>query len=229
MNSDRAEPVFEPIDLAVGDGRSPQEIERLRVTGRRQAVVIATLSEAVSNFHRGLRALRAENAALRAESNELRGRLQTPSHRESRTSDELVEIALERSTRAPSIAREIVVRSLAARVAPRVLDNAQLVMSELVTNSVRHSTAPDGAELVVRVRVWQDRCRLEVEDSGHEGAIAARSPDLVHGHGMGLNLVQAVSERWGLVRAADGPTRVWAQLECGAAPDVASRPNLRAL
>ncbi len=229
MNSDRAEPVFEPIDLAVGDGRSPQEIERLRVTGRRQAVVIATLSEAVSNFHRGLRALRAENAALRAESNELRGRLQKPSHRASRTNDELVEIALERSTRAPSVAREIVGRSLAARVAPRVLDNAQLVMSELVTNSVRHSGAPVGDELVVRVRVWQDRCRLEVEDSGHEGAIAARSPDLVHGNGMGLNLVQTLSERWGLVRAADGPTRVWAQLKCGVAADVAWRPSLRVL
>ena len=229
MNSDRAEPVLEPIDAAAGDRRSPQALERLRVTSRRQVVVIATLSEAVSNFHRGLRALRAENAALRAEGTELRGRLQKPSQREARSNDDLVEVALARSPGAPSVAREIVVRSLAARVAPRVLDNAQLVMSELVTNSVRHSAAPDGDELVVRIRVWQDRCRLEVEDSGHEGAIAARSPDLVHGHGMGLNLVQTVSERWGLVRAADGPTRVWAQMECGAAADVARRPSLRVL
>ena len=44
---------------------------------------------------------------------------------------------------------------------------------------------------------------------------------------MGLNLVETISERWGLVRAADGPTRVWAQLRCGAPPEVATRPALR--
>jgi len=30
--------------------------------------------------------------------------------------------------------------------------------------------------------------------------------------------VQQLSERWGLVRASDGPTRVWAQLHCGRQP-----------
>ena len=213
MRSDRAEPLCES-----DDPRSPREIERLRAAGRRQAVVIATLSQAVSNFHRGLGALRAENAALRAE---LRDRQQT------RSDDELVEIALDSNAQAPSVAREVVVRSLGARVAPRVLDTAQLVMSELVTNSVRHSGAPSGDEVVVRVRAWQDRCRLEVEDSGHEGTIAPQPPDLDRGGGMGLNLVETLSERWGLVRAADGPTRVWAQLQCGTAPDV--RPKLRVL
>ena len=34
---------------------------------------------------------------------------------------------------------------------------------------------------------------------------------------MGLNLVQMLSERWGVVRAAEGPTCVWAQLLCAAA------------
>ena len=34
---------------------------------------------------------------------------------------------------------------------------------------------------------------------------------------MGLHLVQALSERWGVVRAAEGPTRVWAQLPRAAA------------
>jgi anti-sigma regulatory factor (Ser/Thr protein kinase) len=192
-------------------------MERLRSTGRRQAAVIATLSEAVSSFHRGLSALREENAELRAEGYELRERLQARDRPGTRADDELVEIALDYDLGAPSAAREVVVRSLGARVAPRVLDNAQLVMSELVTNSVRHSGAPDGDEMVVRVRIWQDRCRLEVEDSGHEGRIAPIAPDLVHGGGMGLNLVQTLSERWGLVRAAEGPTRVWAQLECDTA------------
>ena len=198
-----------------GDTSRP-EMERLRTTGRRQAAQIATLSEAVSNFYRGLSAMREENAELRAESRDLRNRLQARDRGGSRANDELVEVTLGHDPRAPSVAREVVVRSLGARVAPGVLDEAQLVMSELVTNSVRHSGAPDGDEIVVRVRTWPDGCRLEVEDTGHEGRIAPTEPDLDRGSGMGLNLVQALSERWGLVRATEGPTRVWAQLECAA-------------
>ena len=215
MSSERAGPARDPIDTAVAEERSGGEIERLRATRRRQAVVIATLSEAVSNYHRGLRALRAENAELRAESQEIRGRLETVARGGSRADDDLVEMAIEPGPRAPGVARRAIAGALGDRVAEPVLANAQLVMSELVTNSVRHSGVPDGDELVVRVRVWQDRCRLEVEDSGHEGVIAPQPADLVHGAGMGLNLVQRISERWGLVRAAHGPTRVWAQLECG--------------
>jgi anti-sigma regulatory factor (Ser/Thr protein kinase) len=224
MNSDRAGPARDPLATA---GRPAEEIERLRATGRRQATVIATLSEAVSNYHRGLGALRAENEELRAESREIRGHLQTMARDGSRADDDLVELVVEPGPRAPGIARQAIAGALADRVAEPVLANAQLVMSELVTNSVRHSGAPDGDELVVRVRVWRDHCRLEVEDSGHEGVIAPQPPDLDHGGGMGLNLVETISERWGLVRAANGPTRVWAQLRCGAPPEVATRPALR--
>jgi anti-sigma regulatory factor (Ser/Thr protein kinase) len=225
MTSDRADPVRDP--KATADDRRPEEIERLRAAVRRQAVVIATLSEAVSNCHRGLGALRAENAELRAESRKIRDRLETQASGGSRADDDLVELVVEPGPRAPSVARQAITGALGDRVAEPVLANAQLVMSELVTNSVRHSGAPDRDDLVVRVRVWDDHCRLEVEDSGHEGVIAPQPPDLGSGGGMGLNLVETVSERWGLVRAADGPTRVWAQLACGAAPEVASRPALR--
>jgi hypothetical protein len=31
---------------------------------------------------------------------------------------------------------------------------------------------------------------------------------------MGLNLVQMLSQRWGVIRPPEGPTRVWAQLAC---------------
>jgi hypothetical protein len=31
---------------------------------------------------------------------------------------------------------------------------------------------------------------------------------------MGLNLVQMLSQRWGVIRPPEGPTRVWAQLSC---------------
>jgi anti-sigma regulatory factor (Ser/Thr protein kinase) len=198
----------------------------LRTTRRRQAAVIATLSQAISNFHRGISALRAENAQLRDESNDFKERL---SGDKSRADDELFELVIEAGPGAPSAARRAITAALAHRVADPVIANAQLLMSELVTNSVRHSRMPDGDELIVRLRMWQDGCRLEVEDPGHDGVIAPQSPDLVEGGGIGLNLVQSLSERWGLMRAADGPTRVWAQLKCGAALDRASRLNLAML
>jgi serine/threonine-protein kinase RsbW len=195
-----------------------QELVQLRDARRRQELVIATLSEAVSNFHRGLRAMRAENLELRAESDGLRERVRSLSQGGSRAGDEVVELAVEAGPGAPRVARTLLAQALGERVAESELANAQLLLSELVTNSVRHSGVSAGAELVVRLRVWDGGCRIEVEDPGHGGAIAPRSREPVEPGGMGLHMVQSLSERWGLARAAGGPTRVWAQLNCSAAP-----------
>ena len=117
---------------------------------------------------------------------------------------------------APGLARTVVVRCLAEHVVSPVLENAQLLVSELVTNSLCHSGASEGDDLVVRVHLWRGACRLEVEDQGRDGAIAPGLPDRAGGSGW-LNLVQMLSERWGVIRAPGGPTRVWAQLPCGRA------------
>jgi hypothetical protein len=47
------------------------ELDELRATCRRQAHVIDTLSDAVTTFHRGTKALTAENGALRLENGRL--------------------------------------------------------------------------------------------------------------------------------------------------------------
>jgi anti-sigma regulatory factor (Ser/Thr protein kinase) len=125
---------------------------------------------------------------------------------------EPAEVAIPLGVQAPGVARTVVAEWLADQVAPCVLESALLLVSELVTNSVRHSGVPEGEDVVVRVDLWRDGCRLEVEDPGSDGVIAPRSQDPLEGGGMGLNLVQMLSERWGVVRVADGPTRVWAQL-----------------
>jgi serine/threonine-protein kinase RsbW len=130
-----------------------------------------------------------------------------------RDGDASAAVAISLDTRAPGVARRVVAQCLADRVAPSALEIAQLLASELVTNSVRHSGVPEGAAIVVRVHLSTGICRLEVEDPGHEGVIAPRPPDPRRG-GMGLNLLATLSESWGVVRAAAGPTRVWAQLPC---------------
>lgn len=129
----------------------------------------------------------------------------------------IAEVTIPLDMQAPGVARTVILRCLAGHVSSSVLDDAQLLVSELVTNSLRHSGAPEGDDLIVRVDVWRGRCRLEVEDRGHDGEIALRPPDRAEGRGMGLNMVQMLSERWGVIRAPEGPTRVWAQLPCARA------------
>jgi anti-sigma regulatory factor (Ser/Thr protein kinase) len=128
-------------------------------------------------------------------------------------SGETLEASLPLDRRAPGAAR-LVVGQLRGRVATSVLETAQLVVSELVTNSVSHSDASAGAVVIVRIQLSRTMLRLEVEDSGSGGVVAPAVPDLEAGGGFGLNIVQAVSERWGLERKFEGATRVWAQLAC---------------
>jgi anti-sigma regulatory factor (Ser/Thr protein kinase) len=204
------------------------ELEELRARCRRQSTVIHTLGELVANFKVGAAALKAENRALRAENDRLRGRPSAPTDAQ-RTGAEPTEAAIPLDARAPGVARSIVAQCLGLQVAPPMVETAQLVVSELVTNSVRHSGLPDGQDVVVRVSLAGERCRVEVEDPGCDGVIAPQPRDPDEAAGSGLIVVQALSERWGVVRAAGGPTRVWAQLPCAAplADPRRSRPTAR--
>ena len=131
---------------------------------------------------------------------------------ERRVADgELVELVIALDTRAPGAARDFVVACLAQQVAAPALDSAQLVVSELVTNSLRHCGAPMD-EVIVSVELMPVRLRIGVQDSGTDAVIAAAPADLVDGGGFGLNLVQMLSERWGVERLAGGGTEVWAQI-----------------
>jgi anti-sigma regulatory factor (Ser/Thr protein kinase) len=137
----------------------------------------------------------------------------------SRPADgQLAQVELVSDATAPCAARRIVSTCLAASVAPAVLGNAQLIVSELVTNSLRHSGVPVDGQLFVRVHAWNDRCRLEVQDQGHDGIVETRPFDKLGGGGLGLRLVEMLSEEWGVIRAVGGPTRVWAQLNRTSAP-----------
>jgi anti-sigma regulatory factor (Ser/Thr protein kinase) len=188
----------------------------------RQAHVIKTLTAAVARLRGGAAALKAENAELRAAAARIRGGTGAGVSRREDATD-VFEASLPLDARAPGAAR-IVVASLRGRVPASVLETAQLLVSELVTNSVRHSGASTRASVVVRVQVTESMVRLEVSDPGCDGVIAPRAPDLQGGGGFGLNVVRTCSERWGLERGAAGGTRVWAQL--ARAPASVAGPEL---
>ena len=187
-------------EAASGNGRPPapaesigarSELDALRVACRRQAHVIELLTAVASNLRGGGAALSAENAELRS-ANERLGRQRGDG---AARGEGALDVRLPLDARAPGAAR-IVVGRLRGRVPALVLEDALLVVSELVTNSVCHSGASDGAVVVLRVDLTGTLVRLEVEDPGRGGVIAPRAADL--DGGFGLNLVQGLSERWGL-------------------------------
>ena len=176
-------------------------------------MVIDALSEAVSNFRSATEALKAENSELRADKERVRVQQLTHSDTNGRVEmDESLEVTLPADVRAPGAVRHVVASYLGDLVAPSVLESARLLVSELVTNSVQHSGVVAGEQLTLRMDLGETWCRMEVEDPGHDGVVAPRPADSGQGGGMGLNLVQMLSERWGLERACEGGTRVWAQL-----------------
>lgn len=100
-------------------------------------------------------------------------------------------------------------------VPTRVIEDMQLLVSELVTNSLRHAALSAGDAVHVVASIDDGALRLEVENPGMAGDVAARPPDPDGGGGFGLQLVAALAERWGVVR--DRTTRVW--VEFGAQPE----------
>ena len=110
---------------------------------------------------------------------------------------------------AASRAREAL-EQLDAHVEEPVLDDMRLLVSELVTNSVRHADAPPEEPVRVEVSVHEDRVRVSVEDAGNGFRPRRRTADSPDEGGWGLHLVEQVSDRWGV--NGEGRTRVWLEL-----------------
>jgi anti-sigma regulatory factor (Ser/Thr protein kinase) len=75
----------------------------------------------------------------------------------------------------------------------------ELLVSELVTNVVRH-TSP-GRSLAaadMRVRLYSDRVRVEVRDDGPGFKPQPRAAEQDPGSGWGLQLVDELADEWGI-------------------------------
>ncbi|WP_433336401.1 ATP-binding protein [Spirillospora sp. CA-294931] len=84
-----------------------------------------------------------------------------------------------------------------------------VVVSELVTNALRHSRSGEGGQVTVRFLAGEGLLRLEVADDGSGGFPRLREPDERGENGRGLHVVEALALRWGVTRRA-GTTAVWA-------------------
>jgi anti-sigma regulatory factor (Ser/Thr protein kinase) len=102
---------------------------------------------------------------------------------------------------------------LADHLPRRRLQDAQLLVSELVTNAIRHAGLEREDVITVAVEASDLALRIEVSDPGP--GFDPDDPDPGRASGWGLYLVRELSDRWGVERNA--PTRVWFELDRGAA------------
>jgi anti-sigma regulatory factor (Ser/Thr protein kinase) len=97
------------------------------------------------------------------------------------------------------------------------LYDIQLLVSEIVTNAVRHGGARDNEHIDFRVAVTRTRVRLEVRDPGPGFRdVTPQLPAADRGGGYGLYLVDLFADDWG-VNGTEG-TCVWFELPLDVEP-----------
>jgi hypothetical protein len=110
-------------------------------------------------------------------------------------------------------ARRLVEGELTGRLPPRLIDDVALLVTELVANGVRHGGAGIDSSLHLLLEGSKPGLHVEVVNPDHALGMPARRPaDLTGGGGIGLNLVQTLSSRWGVRR--NPATTVWFELDC---------------
>lgn len=77
-----------------------------------------------------------------------------------------------------------------------VLDDARLVATELVGNSVRHASPLNNGTVLVRWREEDSTLVISVADGGGPTRPQKANPSLEDVHGRGLRIVEALSKRW---------------------------------
>lgn len=110
-------------------------------------------------------------------------------------------------------ARRILSELLVTWSAEHYRDDANLLLSELVTNVTRH--VPSRGNMVLQIRLAEPGLQVAVVDASSTAPTVDRSSGRTPG-GHGLKLVAAIADRWGSEAYASGK-RVWFELRRAAA------------
>ncbi len=123
------------------------------------------------------------------------------------------EVRLPRDLDSAAAARHAV-DQLAGRLPEDQLGDVRLLVSELVTNSLRHAELGPEDSILLTVTVEDATIRVAVSDHGKGFDYHRAATDPSDVDGWGLYLVDTLSDRWGVDKDADGgPTRVWFELD----------------
>jgi anti-sigma regulatory factor (Ser/Thr protein kinase) len=111
---------------------------------------------------------------------------------------------------APSHARRATGRALADYDA-RIVDTATLLVSELVSNSVRHAGLSSEDRILLDIAAGPSHIRVTVTDDGPGFEFTRALPSTDLDSGWGLYVLQQLSDRCGL--SANGSSEVWFELD----------------
>jgi anti-sigma regulatory factor (Ser/Thr protein kinase) len=117
-----------------------------------------------------------------------------------------VAVVLPNDERAPGQARRAVRVAFTTWRLGKIVDDAAVAVSELVTNAVRNGLPPVGVLLRRRTGL----VRIDVEDARAELPAAARETDGLPESGRGLNIVRAVADDLGSEHIPGGGKLVYA-------------------
>src|SRR6185436_5547532 len=132
--------------------------------------------------------------------------------------DVAAQLSLAYEADAVSQARRFTLSVLGDLARQELAAEAELIVSELVTNALLHGKPP----VVVRVTARGPGVRIEVADGSRSVPVPGRpGSDAMTGRGMVL--VESVSARWGVDLLPDGKA-VWCDLESSAAEELAISP-----
>jgi anti-sigma regulatory factor (Ser/Thr protein kinase) len=120
-----------------------------------------------------------------------------------------LQVTLPTDDGAVRLARRVTRDVLARWWLDHVQDTAVLLVSELVTNAVRHARGTHAIALDLEIgATW---LRIEVQDADPRWP-KPRVPDRLDESGFGLVLVDALAGNWGVRETATGKA-VWAELD----------------
>lgn len=110
-----------------------------------------------------------------------------------------------------SARRVVVSAALQARMPRAAREDLALVVSELVTNALRHARPlPDGhIELGYQYEAQHGSMRVHVRDGGAPTPPRARKAHAAETNGRGLAIVARLASSWGVL-TGDASTTVWA-------------------
>jgi anti-sigma regulatory factor (Ser/Thr protein kinase) len=94
-------------------------------------------------------------------------------------------------------------------------DVSRLLVSEAATNALLHSASGEDGSFAVEYLISKDLLRVEVHDGGGPSGPRRRVHHPESMTGRGLDLFDALSDRWGVDGSPDGWT-VWFELDLAA-------------
>jgi anti-sigma regulatory factor (Ser/Thr protein kinase) len=132
--------------------------------------------------------------------------------------DQVEVLRLPHRPEAVALARRTVRACLAERrVCDAAMDDAEVVVSELLGNAVRHARAIAGGVLVLGWQVRHGQLQVRVTDGG-SGRVESVEADVTAVSGRGLHIVERLTTSWGVTDHAGGLRTVWATVSLDRPP-----------